>query len=98
MAPKKINTAFINKALKNPVFKEEVVRFINESFVKESAREAGKKLHKMVLAWQTLFLKKDLGKFEGVCKSIECDRKTKLPWTLTEVSAAIDSFLHQFIS
>jgi len=43
-----------------------------------------------------MVLKKDLQIFEGVCKSIEHDRKTKLPWTLTEVSAAIDTFLQQF--
>lgn len=70
--------------------------FIKERFVTEAAREASKKLHKLVLTWQNMVLKKDLSVFEGVCKSIEQDRKTKLPWTLTEVSAAIDSFLQQF--
>lgn len=80
------------------MFRDALTKFIHESFVKESAREASKKLYKLVLTWQNLMMKKDLSRFEGVCKSIEHDRKTKLPWTLTEVSAAIDSFLHQFIS
>lgn len=65
--------------------------------MKESAKEASRKLYKLVLTWQNMVLKKDLSKFEGVCKAIEEDRKTKLPWTLTEVSAAIDSFMAQFM-
>lgn len=97
-APKKINSAFVIKSLKSAKFKEDLVRFINERFVVESAREASKKLYKLVDAWQEMVLKKDLGQFEGVCRAIEHDRKTKLPWTLTEVSAAIDSFLNQFIN
>ena len=72
--------------------------FVGERFVKESAKEASKKLYKLVLTWQTMVLKKDLSRFETVCKAIEEDRKTKLPWTLTEVSAAIDSFTAQFLA
>lgn len=72
------------------------MRFIKERLVDESAKEASKKLHKLILNWQMMVMKKDLHIFEGVCKSIEHDRKTKLPWTLTEVSAAIDTFIQQF--
>lgn len=72
------------------------MKFIKERFVNESAKEASKKLHKLILNWQGMVMKKDLGVFEGVCKSIEQDRKTKLPWTLTEVSTAIDTFMQQF--
>ena len=72
------------------------MKFIKERFVNESAKEASKKLHKLILNWQGMVMKKDLGVFEGVCKSIEHDRKTKLPWTLTEVSTAIDTFMQQF--
>lgn len=97
-APKKINTTFITKAFKSEKFKSAVHSFINDRFVKESAKEASKKLYRLVLTWQNIVTKKDLSKFEGVCRSIEEDRKTKLPWTLTEVSAAIDSFAQQFMN
>ena len=72
-------------------------KFVNEKFIKESISETSKKLHKLSLSWQGLVLKKEFSQFEGVCKSIEQDRKTKLPWTLTEISSAIDAFTLQFL-
>lgn len=96
VAPKKINSSFILKILKSNAFKISLIKFMKEKFIKESISETSKKLHKMCMTWQGLMLKKDLTQFEVVCKSIEQDRKTKLPWTLTEISSAIDAFVVQF--
>ena len=96
VAPKKINSSFILKILKSHTFKILLMKFLKEKFIKESLSETSKKLHKMCMTWQGIMLKKDLTQFEMVCKSIEQDGKTKLPWTLTEISSAIDAFVVQF--
>lgn len=96
ISPKKLNNSFVVKILKNDAFKSVLSLFLNEHIIRESIEENDGKLYKLCLSWQVLVFSKNLSQFEQVCKAIEADSKNKLPWTVSEISKAIEFFFSQF--
>ena len=98
VSPKKFTSNLILRVLKSEKFKNELKQYLAEIFVKETSNETNKKLYKLCVSWQSIVIKVEFYMFQQVCKSIEEDRKTKLPWSFIEITGAVDSFNQQYMN
>ena len=89
----KLNNLVLEKLISSSEFKNAIHKYLAEDFIAEQKAEISWKLLTLVKKWKTVMHSHNIDAFKSLCSSIEIDAKFKLPWTVHELSDAIDFFV-----
>lgn len=82
----------LEKVIDSEKFKEAVIIYLNNYLIGEQTDEITKKLLGLTKKWKTTIEMNKIETFKNLCKSIETDPKSKLPWTVHEIKDATQTF------
>lgn len=86
---KKINNSIMKELLKSRSFLNILKLYCNEYLLKEFNLEISWKLFMLIKKWKKFMKPDDADVLNGICYSIENDKKFKLPWTINEIEESV---------
>lgn len=91
----RVNNSIIEKLIKSRRFLKVLLKYLNCHIYQEQKVESSRKLLSLVKKWKKI-LEDGSDLFEDICSVIEEDPKFKIPWTVKEVSDAVEMFYEIF--